>query len=80
MASALGALLMLMLIVATSQAQTLTTLVTFNVTNGQQPSGLMQAKSGSFYGTTSYGGANGDGEVFVMTSAGALNNNFTVSM
>jgi uncharacterized repeat protein (TIGR03803 family) len=55
-----------------SHAQTLTTLVTFDVTNGAQPSGLKQATNGNFYGTTSSGGANGDGEVFEMTLTGGL--------
>ena len=36
------------------------------------PSGLVQALGGSFYGTTSDGGANGDGTVFRISSKGKL--------
>ena len=59
-------------LIATVHAQTLTTLVTFNVNNGELPSGLKQISNGNFYGTTSEGGANGDGEVFQMTLLGTL--------
>ena len=52
---------------------TLTTLHTFNGTDGNQPSGwLVQGSDGNFYGTTSMGGANGGGEIFKMTSSGTL--------
>jgi len=57
---------------------TLTTLYTFcsqtNCTDGVEPSaGLVQGTSGSFYGTTSDGGANGGcGTIFEITAAGAL--------
>jgi uncharacterized repeat protein (TIGR03803 family) len=51
----------------------LTTLVSFNGTNGSYAfAGLAQGADGNFYGTTILGGANGLGTVFVMTSAGAL--------
>jgi uncharacterized repeat protein (TIGR03803 family) len=33
---------------------------------------LIEGTDGNFYGTTKDGGANGDGEVFKMTSAGAI--------
>ena len=65
-------LLMCAVVTLASHAQTLTTLVTFNVNNGSQPSGLKQASNGNFFGTTSAGGANGDGEVFQMTLTGGL--------
>jgi uncharacterized repeat protein (TIGR03803 family) len=62
----------------------LTTLVNFtgNGSNdaGSQPSaGLVQGSDGNFYGTTFYGGTNGLGTVFKMTSAGVLTTlvNFT---
>jgi uncharacterized repeat protein (TIGR03803 family) len=43
----------------------LTTLVSFNNTNGAYPQGgLVQASDGSFYGTTANGGASGNGTVF----------------
>jgi uncharacterized repeat protein (TIGR03803 family) len=63
---------MLAFLIAVAHAQTLTTLVTFDVNNGELPSGLKQVSSGNFYGTTSEGGANGDGEVFEMTLSGGL--------
>jgi uncharacterized repeat protein (TIGR03803 family) len=67
--------------IANVHAQTLTTLVTFNINNGSVPSGLRQVSSGNFYGTTSAGGADGDGEVFEVTPTGTLTilHNFDVS-
>jgi|SRR5882672_848676 len=51
----------------------LTTLYSFNLTDGALPfAGLMQASDGNFYGTTYAGGANNDGTVFKITAAGAL--------
>ena len=51
----------------------LTTLHTFSGTDGAYPyGGLVQATNGNFYGTTSYGGANGYGTVFEITAAGVL--------
>lgn len=55
----------------------LTTLYSFcaqtNCTDGDYPIGtLVQATNGNFYGTTQYGGANGEGTVFEVTSAGKL--------
>lgn len=43
---------------------TLTTLASFNGTNGAHPLGLVQALDGSFYGTTADGGASDYGTVF----------------
>ncbi len=56
---------------------TLTTLYDFcsqpNCADGDSPSGgLMQATDGNLYGTTFYGGANGQGTIFKITPAGAL--------
>ncbi len=65
-------------------AQTLTTLDSFNGTNGAFPSYQLsksqmvkthrwvQHPNGNFYGTTPYGGANNSGTVFEITSSGAL--------
>ena len=64
-------------------AQTFTTLVNFDATNGAYPAaGLVQATNGDFYGTTVGGGANntctnnyyghGCGTVFKVTSRGTL--------
>ena len=54
-------------------AGTLMSLVSFNGTNGNYPSGaLVQGTNGNFYGTTLLGGSNGFGTVFEMTYAGLL--------
>jgi uncharacterized repeat protein (TIGR03803 family) len=62
---------------------TLTTLVSFNSTNGSYPSGgLIQANDGNFYGTTTFGGPGApatNGTVFEMTPSGALSNLFGFS-
>jgi uncharacterized repeat protein (TIGR03803 family) len=50
----------------------LTVLYNFNGTDGSIPSRLIQASHGEFYGTTSGGGANGDGTVFEITADGVL--------
>ncbi len=60
---------------------TLTTLHTFcseedpktgNCLDGDGPSDLIEGSDGNFYGTTSGGGANGDGSVFRLTPSGTL--------
>src|ERR1022692_3047738 len=52
---------------------TLTTLHSFNGTDGDQPyAGLVQAADGDFYGTTGAGGANEYGTVFRITPGGTL--------
>jgi uncharacterized repeat protein (TIGR03803 family) len=55
---------------------TLTTLHNFcletNCPDGDEPNGLIQGADGNFYGTTQYGGANGDGTVFKITTSGTL--------
>ncbi len=62
-------------------AQTLTTLVTFDGTNGSAPAAsLIQASDGNLYGTTEYGGPINDceggfnpcGTVFKVTTSGTL--------
>src|SRR6202167_4681567 len=57
-----------------SPAQTFTTLVNFNGTNGAQPylMSLVQGRDGNLYGTTSVGGANDLGAVFKVTPTGTL--------
>ena len=50
----------------------LTTLHSFDGTDGSFPQGLVQAADGNFYGTTGGGGANGGGTIFEITSAGTL--------
>jgi uncharacterized repeat protein (TIGR03803 family) len=54
-------------------AQTITTLQSFDNTDGSNPrSALIQASDGSLYGTTSAGGANNGGTVFKITPSGTL--------
>ena len=54
-------------------AQKLTTLYSFAGSDGAQPTaGLVQGSDGNFYGTTSQGGANGEGAVFKITPSGTL--------
>jgi len=40
--------------------------------DGEGPGGLVQASNGTFYGTTGFGGANGNGTVFDMDTNGTL--------
>lgn len=48
----------------------LTTLVTFDATNGANPyAGLVADAGGNLYGTTAAGGANGDGTVFKLAKS-----------
>jgi uncharacterized repeat protein (TIGR03803 family) len=51
---------------------TLTTLHSFNCTDGRFPQGLVQAIDGNFCGTTNGGGANSFGTIFKITPAGVL--------
>ncbi len=51
---------------------TLTTLYTFNGSDGFYPSALIQATDGSFYGTTYKGGSSNLGTVFKLTPDGTL--------
>ena len=58
-------------------AGTLTTIYNFCAVTGcfdggSPIAGLVQATDGNFYGTTAFGGANGDGTVFKITPDGAL--------
>ncbi len=51
---------------------TLTTLVSFDGTNGWAPFGLTLGSDGNFYGATPYGGIYNEGNVFRMTPSGTL--------
>ena len=53
-------------------AGAVTTLHSFNVSDGASPAGVIQAADGNFYGTTEGGGANNYGTVFKITSTGTL--------
>ena len=56
-----------------SPEQTFRTLESFDGTNGSYPTGsLVQGLDGSFYGTTLFGGAYGEGTVFRITPSGTL--------
>jgi uncharacterized repeat protein (TIGR03803 family) len=56
-----------------AQAQTFTTLVNFNGKNGGESTApLTQGLDGAFYGTTSAGGANGQGTVFRVSAQDAV--------
>jgi uncharacterized protein (TIGR03437 family) len=55
-----------------AQAQTLTTLASFDGTNGSGPTTVLQGSGGNFYGTTFAGGTYGAGTIFQITPAGAL--------
>ena len=57
-----------------SPAQTFTSILDFNGTDGANPwqGPLVQGRDGNFYGTTNYGGANNAGTVFKMTPSGVL--------
>jgi uncharacterized repeat protein (TIGR03803 family) len=60
---------------------TLTTLYSFcsqsGCPNGANPTGLVQASDGNFYGTTYYGGINNAGTVFKITPSGTLTTLYT---
>lgn len=56
-------------------AQTLTILYSFNGGDGENPSAVMvQGSDGNFYGTTAYGGTDGNGTVFRISPTGSLTN------
>ena len=68
-----GAIVFCALTVIASHAQTLTTLLSFNKTDGYAPNApLIQGFDGKLYGTTGAGGANGDGTVYKITLDGTL--------
>jgi uncharacterized repeat protein (TIGR03803 family) len=59
---------------ASTPPSTVTILVNFDGTNGQDPftENLVQGKDGNLYGTTTYGGSSNDGTIFKMTPGGTL--------
>jgi YVTN family beta-propeller protein/uncharacterized repeat protein (TIGR03803 family) len=68
-------LVLAVLAIGSAQAQTFTTLASFDLTNGAHPyyMSLVQGTDGNFYGPTTEGGANGDGTLFRITPSGTLN-------
>ena len=65
-------------------AQILTTLTSFNGTNGSYPTALVQGNDGNFYGTAGGGGSNkacvsGCGTIFKVTPAGTLTTLYSFS-
>jgi uncharacterized repeat protein (TIGR03803 family) len=63
-----------MVLVVAAQAQTFTSLVSFDGANGSRPGlgALVQGLDGRFYGTTLYGGAAGSGTFFAFNLPGNL--------
>ncbi len=56
---------------------TFTTLISFNGTNGANPSAnLVQGPNGNFYGTAPNGGANSNGTIFEISADGSFFTNF----
>lgn len=51
---------------------TLAIVHSFSASDGANPGTLIQGADLNFYGTTTNGGANADGEVFELTSSGVL--------
>jgi uncharacterized repeat protein (TIGR03803 family) len=71
--ASMSVLVLGVLATSSAQAQTFTTLHSFAGTDGINPnSGLVQGTDGNLYGTTSAGGANGDGTAFKITLDGAV--------
>ena len=58
--------------VIASSAQSFTTLLSFDGTDGSNPAVRIQGFDGNFYGTTASGGTNGYGTVFKLTPGGTL--------
>ena len=71
---ACGAFLFCAAATMTLTAQTLTTLVSFDGTDGEEPyfAPLVQNTNGNIYGTTLVGGVNGAGTIFQITPEGAF--------
>ena len=68
-----GIVLALFVTIISAQAQTFTTLVNFDGTNGNGPNApLVEGMCGDLYGTTWQGGANSQGTIFRVTLAGTF--------
>src|SRR5580704_8508560 len=70
---ACGILLLWAAMAVALPAQTFTTLLTFNSTDGANPvAGLIQGTDGNLYGTTAFGGADNIGTVYKISTSGTL--------
>ncbi len=67
----LGAMILLAVISRPANAQTFTTLLSFNGTNGKNATGSLTLIGTALYGTTSEGGANGLGNIFSINTDGS---------
>ena len=68
-----GVLMLAAITTQSAQAQTFTTLASFDGTNGSAPyAPLVQATNGKLYGTTNQDGSYGEGTVFEITPSGTL--------
>jgi uncharacterized protein (TIGR03437 family) len=65
-------LLLYTTVAVVAHAQTLTTLVSFNGTNGSYPNALIQGSDGNLYGTTGAGGAYKSGTFFKFIPGGVF--------
>jgi uncharacterized repeat protein (TIGR03803 family) len=76
MTKRIACILILFCAAAISASAQLTTLASFNKTNGRDPgwpgAPFVQGTNGNFYGTTAAGGAMDEGTVFAMTPAGKI--------
>src|SRR5271170_7988883 len=63
---------MCLFVTIVAPAQTVTTLATFDGTNGAQPNGLVQSKTAELWGSTSGTGQTACGTVFELTLLGAF--------
>jgi uncharacterized repeat protein (TIGR03803 family) len=61
-----------LLMTIAASGQTFTLLTSFDGSDASTPVGIVQGTDGNFYGTTTGGGANGNGTIFEMTPAGTL--------
>ena len=66
-----GAVIALLLVSGQAKAQTFTTLLTFNGTNGADPMGDLTLSGTTLYGMTEGGGTTGDGNIFSIGTDGS---------
>src|ERR1039458_5121371 len=60
------------LLCVSASAQVVTTVYSFSAgTDGSQPNAVVEGRDGSLYGTTFYGGSNGLGTIFRVSTSGS---------